>query len=158
MRVVLTQIEMEVAALVGSRRRAESKKNGRKDRLEANDKQDAWASDIEGAAAEMAYCKWRNRYWSCGCETFHAADVGTKEQIRWTKWPNGFCRIYKEDLDDHYFVLVTGESPVFDIRGWISGADGKRLGPWGSPNKMPPFVHMVAQKDLHPFTNTLKML
>ena len=64
---------LEIAALVGAMRRAESKTSGRPDNHGFSGA-DAWDIDIEGAAAEMAYCKFRDRYWTASVGSFKEAD------------------------------------------------------------------------------------
>ena len=62
MQVKLTEVEMEMAAFIGSKRRAESRAKNRQQPQGYNES-DAWRNDIEGAAAELAYCKGMQIYW-----------------------------------------------------------------------------------------------
>lgn len=149
--VVLTEIEMELAAMVGIRRRAESKSGLRQDN-HGLDHSDFWGMDIEGAAAEMAYCKFRNKYWNASINSFKAGDCGENVQIRSTPLPNGCLIVREEDLDHHYYVLVIGSSPVFRVAGWIHGKEAKKPEFMKSPNGRPA-AYFVPQSYLRKFTN-----
>jgi hypothetical protein len=115
---------MDMASLIGCKRRSESKSRARADKHGLKDG-DFWEKDIEGAAAELAYCKFRNLFWSGSIGSFKSADCGQNVQIRWTKYLNGKLIVRSDDADDHYFVLVRGTAPAFEIAGWILGADAK---------------------------------
>ncbi len=122
--VTLTEDEMAVASLIGCKRRCESKSRSRSDNHGLKDA-DFWGIDIEGAAAEMAYCKYRNIFWSASVNSFKKADCDYNVQIRSTKYANGKLIIRNDDSDTDVFVLVTGVAPTFCVCGWIKGIDGK---------------------------------
>ena len=149
--ITLTKHEMELAAIVGIKRRAESRASHRTDnKLLNTEKQGYWDVDIDGAAAEMAYCKSRNEYWSASIGTFKDADHGKKTQIRHTSYDNGKLIIRDDDKDDHFFVLVTGLSPNFKIHGWMLGSEGKKEEYLFAPNGKTP-AYFIPQDKLNKF-------
>lgn len=86
-----------------------------------------WSTEIEAAAAEMVFAKFKNWYWS-GSQwsgKVAKADVGNV-QVRHTHHTNGCLIIYPEDDDIPRYVLVTGRSPNYVIVGWMLGKDGKQ--------------------------------
>ena len=147
--VTLSQEELEIAALVGCRRRAESKAQGRIDN-HGLEKSDFWGLDIEGAAAEMAYCKFRNQFWSGSVNSFKGADCGENVQIRSTPHKNGSLIIRSEDSDNDFYVLLVGAAPTFYVCGWIPGAHGKDEEFARAPNGRPP-AYFIPQHKLNPF-------
>ena len=123
--VKLTEIEMEIAAFVGCKRRAESRARNRAQGPGYNEAE-AWRNDIEGAAAEMAYCKATGIYWPGSINSFKGPDCGELTQVRQTHHQNGCLIVRDRDPDDHFFVLVVGKCPTFNIVGWIRGFDAKK--------------------------------
>lgn len=113
-----------MAKTIGGLRRIESIKQGLKD-AHGYDGSSVWDTDIEGAAAELAYCKFRGQYWGGHVNNYKEADVGRLVQVRFTKYQNGNLIVRKNDSDDHYYVLVTGCIPRFTVVGWIKGDDAK---------------------------------
>lgn len=150
--ITLTQEEMTIASLVAGLRRAESKSNNRPDN-HGFDGGNAWDIEVEGAAAEMAYCKMRGQYWSASVNSFKNADCGTNVQIRHTQHKNGCLIVREPDNDDHYYVLVIGQAPVLRIAGWIKGSDAKQEPFKKAPNgRVPAFF--VPQSALNKFKNS----
>jgi hypothetical protein len=82
--------------------------------------------DIEGAGAEMAYCKLADAYWTGSIGTFHEADVGKDIQIRHTILKDGRLIVRSGDNPNHKYVLVIGSMPNYTIVGWIKGVDAKK--------------------------------
>ncbi len=93
-----------------------------------NPKWNPWKNDIEAACAELAYAKYRKRYWNFsvyGKKERHllkAGDVGN-EQVRWTDNENGSLIIRTDDDPNNYFVLIIGMVPDFYMIGFIKGED-----------------------------------
>ena len=125
MLVRLTEIEMEMGSFVGCKRRAESRAKNRKQGAGYNEA-DAWRNDIEGACAELAYCKALGIYWPGSINSFKDADCGKLTQIRQTHHLNGSLIVRDRDPDNHFYVLVVGHCPEFEIVGWIKGHDAKK--------------------------------
>lgn len=122
--VVLTISEIQIAATIGATRQIESMRQGLKDSHGYNGNE-TWDVHIEGAAAELAFCKFRGRYWNAPVNNFKEADVGQNVQVRATKYNNGSLIVRKGDNDDHYYILLTGRVPNFRVVGWITGAEAK---------------------------------
>jgi hypothetical protein len=140
--VTLTKAETFMARFVGSIRFDASK--NRQDYAGATKDIDA---DIEGAAAEMAFAKWRRCYFSPSVNTFKSEpDVGWFE-VRHTTLGHGSLILRESDADGSPFVLVTGASPVFQVRGWLWGREAKRAEFLRAPNGRTP-AWFVPQKNL----------
>lgn len=122
--VTLTKIEMQIASHVGMMRKIESRSLGLKEGWHSPKHNDTkWDMDIEGAGAELAYCKFTNVYWTGSIGTFHKADVGNDIQIRHTTLQDGRLIVRSEDNPNHNYVLVIGSMPNYTIVGWIKGVD-----------------------------------
>ena len=147
--MALSEIEMEIAAIVGCRRRTESRANNRAYSHQF-DGTGGWDIDIEGAAAEMAYAKFRGQYWAATVGSFKGADIGDKVQIRSTRHPGGSLIVREDDNPDHYYVLLTGAAPTFVVRGYIQGAFAKHKEYQSAPNGRPP-AYFVPQSALNAF-------
>jgi hypothetical protein len=85
-----------------------------------------WDIHIEGAAGELAYCKWAGIYFYPTIDTFkNGGDVG-ELQIR-TRSEDSYDLIVREkDRDDDIFILVVGKIPKYRIVGWITGSNAKQ--------------------------------
>ncbi|MGD1524588.1 hypothetical protein [Vibrio harveyi] len=147
--VQLTMEEMTIVSVIAGLRRGESKTNGRKDNHDFNG-DGAWDIEIEGAAAEMAYCKLRGKYWSGSVNSFKNADCGENVQIRHTVLEKGSLIVRDEDLDSHFYVLVTGRAPLLKVCGWINGSDAKQEKFKRAPNGRVP-AYFVPQSALNSF-------
>ena len=107
--------------------------------------------NAEAVAAEIAVAQYFGlKDFKPTLNTFkNEADVGSRLEVKWTKYDNGSLIINKTDRDTDVAVLVTGRSPVYMIAGWI-------------PIKMarqPQFFHRgqgnywISQRDLFPITD-----
>ena len=67
--------------------------------LEAKNEQlrDVWDTDIEGAAAEIAYHKARGLHWPARISNLKGADCGDQVQIRRSKCLNGHLILREGD-------------------------------------------------------------
>lgn len=129
-KITLTHWEAQAGAIVGVQRylynvyEETTKRN-----WVGNPNWNPWKNDIEAACAEMAYAKYRRRYWDFsvyGKKERHllkAGDVG-HEQVRWTDLEDGSLIIRTDDDPENYFVLVIGMVPDFYMIGYIKGSDG----------------------------------
>ena len=142
----LTEVEMEMAAFIGAKRRAESRANDRK-QGPGYDEAAAWRNDIEGAAAELAYCKAVGIYWPGSVNSFKGPDCGKKTQIRQTHHLNGSLIVRNKANPDHFSVLAVGTCPYFKVVGWIRGFDAKKNEYLRAPGGDNP-AYFVPQKDL----------
>ena len=77
------------------------------------------------------------------------ADVGSKFEVKWTKYANGAMIIYENDRNSDIAILVTGKSPHYEIRGWLPVSIAKNK-PWRRQDQ-PTF--WVEQYNLHPIEN-----
>jgi hypothetical protein len=123
--VTLTPREIAMAAHVGVMRNitALSAKL-----IPANgfNKEHAWNEHIEGACGEVAFAKLVNRYWMPSVNTFRAADIGLDIQVRTRSRHDYELIVRPSDNPEHVFVLVTGRSPNFRIRGYVFGREARR--------------------------------
>ena len=147
--VKLTMPEIMMVGAVATMRRGDSTLRGRVDRIQAGEHA-SWDTEVDGAAAELAFCKARNRYWGGTVNSFHGADVGSSIQIRQTWRSDGRLIIRDDDSDEHYYVLITGTVPTFTLVGWISGADAKNDAWRENPNNRSP-AWFVPQSELRKF-------
>lgn len=122
--VWLTPSEAHYAAMIGVARHIEALRANRPDRYGA-DEHDGWSLHIEGAAGELAAAKYLGVYWSAPVNTYSTGgDVGDL-QVR-TRSRHDYDLIIREkDRDEDRFILVTGKTPHFRLRGWLTGAEAK---------------------------------
>lgn len=120
--------EIFQAAMSGVMKRIESMRSGKNDNRgwDKVHQHCVWTREIEGAAAEVAYAKFRGQYWGGTVNTFKQADVGKKAQVRGCPFGGKNLIVRPGDPDEDVFILVVGRCPVFTIEGWIKGADAKR--------------------------------
>jgi hypothetical protein len=87
----------------------------------------SWDNEIEGALAELAWCKMRGRFWS-GMSGLKHVDAG-KVEIRWTRHENGGLIFYPDrDKDTSTFILARGFAPTYEFVGYMTGAEARQLG------------------------------
>lgn len=153
--VSLTPSEMIVAASVGVLRRVTSLKNGITDRAYAQ-KRNPWQMDIEGACAEAACAKGLGIYWGAGINTFKAADIGGRLQVRSTQSRTNKLIIRDRDDDSDIFVLLVGECPSYEMIGWIAGREGKNPMWREDVNSIGKPSFFVPQENLHPIDELMK--
>lgn len=107
-----------MAAYVGVARHIRSYKLSQTNKVQNKDF--GWHTDIESACAELATAKYLNLYWDGSVDTFKLPDVGNF-QVKHTQHPGGSL-IIRKDLDPNYFyILVTGSSPSYALRGLMLG-------------------------------------
>ena len=148
--VTLTESELEMGFAIGKMRRIESLKKGLQNAHGFDARPSMIDIDVYGALAEIAYCKYRNTYWSGPVNNYKDPDAGDSVQVRHSQLNNASLILRENDREDYYYVLVTGEMPTFKICGWIQGADGKRDNFLRAPNNRPP-AWFVPQSSLKPF-------
>jgi len=123
--VTLELYELRLAAEVGMRRHLSAIHKGLDDAHGYNG-DEGWTIHIEGAAGEMAFAKALNLYWAGTVDTFReGGDVG-RIQVKTRSRHDYELLIRQHDRDEDDFVLVTGRSPDFTIRGWMNAAEAKR--------------------------------
>lgn len=139
-------METILSSFVGCIRRCESRARNRN----SGTCETSFDKDCLGAMAELAYCKFRNQFWSGSVGSFRSADVGINVQIRHTTLENGCLIIRHYDDLNHYYVLVTGNVPTFTVVGWIKGADAIKKEYIRAPCGREP-EYFVPQYELHEF-------
>jgi hypothetical protein len=125
MNIKLTAHELMQAVTVGGMRQISALMNKLPDKHGFDGP--GWSEHIEGFCGELAVAKAINCYCSGSVNTFKVGgDLGEKIQVR-TRSKHSYELIVRPgDRDDDVFVLVTGRSPDFVVRGWIAGRDAKR--------------------------------
>jgi hypothetical protein len=136
--VTLTADELIAAAHVGVMRRARALDKGRQHR-HGYDGADNWSVHIEAAGAELAFAKAVNRYWADSPAPDYHGDVGKRTQVRHTLRAGGCLIAHPDDPDDYALILVTGQLPVFSVRGWLWGRECKREQWWRTDTGRPAF-------------------
>jgi len=155
MKVVLTENEIILAATHGTWRRIRALTRGGSKHLIQYKNPNPWDMDIEAAGAEMACSRVFNVYWA-GTEFRASADLGEDREVKHTKHNDG-CLVMQKDDPDHYrFILVTGQIPVFHIRGWSLVRDGKKEKYWRNLQSPKTPAFFVPQKDLLPIEMLLE--
>jgi hypothetical protein len=131
MKITLSPTEVEIAHLVGRRRRDISLLYGRN-----NTRHDFTPSgidnDIEAVAAEMCVAKALNVYpeWSPTEGEVPRFDLKWKDHpinVKSTQYPNGNLLI-PDLLESSLYFLVRGKLPHYDIAGYIPGDQVKLKG------------------------------
>lgn len=139
----LTLEELLMAAQAGVIRRISSIKEGYNKNKHA-EKSD-WSTDIDGAAAEMAFSKFWGIYWNGSNRSFKSPDVGNW-RIRSTTHRGG-CLIIRpndEDINRKYVMIIT-DAPMFYIVGHMTPAQARQDKYWRGDS------WWVPQKDLIQF-------
>jgi hypothetical protein len=145
--ITLSNVEMLNAATVGVTRRLAAVKHQRNHNNGAPTI-DMWGMDIEGAGAELVVAKWLGRYWNALASdpTTLEGDVG-RYQVRHTKRTDGCLILHEKDNNDAVFILVVGQYPTYEVRGWISGREGKQIKHWRAVERPAYFVPQSALLD-----------
>jgi hypothetical protein len=149
--ITLSASEMQIAATIGIMRQIQNLDRGRPDAYGA-EQELGWQKHIEGAAGELAFAKWSNRFWNGNIGNLHADDVGLV-QVRTRSKHHYELILHPRDRDDRVFVLISGVTPVFWIRGWIWGRDGKRTEYWSDPARGRP-AFFVPTSALNPMSQS----
>jgi hypothetical protein len=152
--VELSWFEVEMAAIVGVRRRVEAEfREGRHDLYATPDEVEPssnWQTQIEGAIGELAFAKALGRNWNGSINTYRrGGDVGAV-QVRTRSRHSYELNVRTHDRDEDYFVLLTGQAPKLCLRGWIRGADAKRAD-WLKDHGGHGAAYFVPHSELHSF-------
>ena len=145
MKVKLSWHELAMATEIGRLRNLANIKYQRQD--STNQKRYDWHNHLEGACGELAVAKALGRYWDGSVDTFKKPDV-CGFQVR-TALSHKNLIIRPIDSGDDNFVLVTGNSPFYEIHGWIKGSEGKQDKFWRTDVRAPAWF--VPIKYLNPF-------
>ena len=155
MRVHLNSDEQELAKYVAKKRFEVSRKKGvETKKFSADTDLDI---DLQGAGAELAFCKLFNLYPDLWTRSYADADAilhsGYTVDIKATKYRNGhlLAAPWKKGKEPDLYVLMVGEFPDYNCVGWIPASvllqeENKKQ--MGKPVKSPPYA--VTQEMLSP--------
>lgn len=133
MRVELTHDELRRYAALGCERAISAMSKGRKGAHGFNRYDERWQIDVEGLLAEFAAAKGLGLLpfepVVGALDTKHG-DIGPGLQVRGTHYDTGRLLLHDKDDDDHRFILVTGHSGFYVLRGWIYARHGKHPSYW----------------------------
>jgi hypothetical protein len=147
MNITLSLEELAMAAAIAVHRGVDAIKHNRQNQhgFQGN----GWTENIEGYGAELAVSKALNIYYSAGDgKGFKGADVSEKIQVRWASQSGYRLIVRAPDQTDHIYVLVTGEAPTYEIKGFIPGAIAKQDRYKDNPGNGRPSAWWVPQSDL----------
>ncbi len=129
MRVNLNQAEQQLAIHLALSRHANARKKG-KDNLRMGNQAD-WITDLEGIGGELAACRYFGVYpdTEIDLEELPKFDLVTKKgatvDVKTTKYRNGrlLATLKKQVGDCDIYVLVTGEFPEYELKGWAKAEE-----------------------------------
>jgi hypothetical protein len=132
--VELTPGELRAAVVIGAERKLFGDRRRLDGRASAREEHYVepvtWDQEIEAAAAELAVCRWRGRYWLAATNGGKVAGDSGGFQVRWTAHELGHLIVYPEDDRDDPFVLVVGRTPRLYVVGWIYAEHARQERYW----------------------------
>ena len=153
-REAVTTIELSphnllMAGMVGISRQVKNLSRGVRDRYGCDSSQWGWQNHCNGACGELAFAKWKGKYWDGAMNDFAAPDVGAY-QVRTSAKANQSLILHPGDSDDDLFVLVLVHAlPICTLAGWIPGGAGKH-GKWWTTEGVRHPAFFVPQSALLP--------
>ena len=137
--VILSSMEVELAGLIGAKRRSISLMHQRESRRDFT--RCGIENDIEAVAAEMSVAKALNIYpeWSTTDKAVPRFDLTYRRvriDVKSTQYLNGNLLIPKLQ-DNRIYVLVRGQIPKYQIVGFIHGLSVKTKGAWTNQSHIP---------------------
>jgi hypothetical protein len=157
MQVTLNETQQKMAKDVGSKRREAAKKRSRPQPHGVPSSADGHKIelldlDIQSSGAELAVAiatgqKWNSEIINDSLENA-PCDVGDNIEVRWSMHPHAHLIIYEENDPDRTYVLVTGNFPNYEIRGYIRGWKGMTPQYW---RKTPrgKYAYWISQSELN---------
>jgi hypothetical protein len=126
MNVTLTEYELMQASMVGCLRYIAAIKRNYKSGTKFKA---GWSEHVEGACGEVAAAKALGAYWGGSINTFKTGgDLdSTGYEVRTRSEQNYDLIIRDDDPNDRIFILVTGQTPNYEIAGWLLAADAKQV-------------------------------
>jgi len=155
--IILNDNEQRLAKFLAKCRSVTSRENNVKDMRVGNDSSEA--IDLEGMAAEIAYCKLMNIYVDMDTNppekpAFDCISrLGVRVDVKSTKYRNGhlIATLRKVKKPPDKYVLVVGEFPSYSVVGevWAEDLlDEGNLKDFGYGN-----CYAVTQSELNPINN-----
>jgi len=147
MRVRLEWYEAVTAAEVGIRRELNARRKGSPDSVYKDDTA-SWGTHAEAAGAEMAVAKALGLYWDGSVNVGRREDIpGTSLDVRWNQHPGRTsCKVKPRDTG--IILAVRGNSPDYELLGWIRADEAKRA-EWLAPPRLDyPPIWLVPQSSL----------
>lgn len=118
--VTIEDEEVKLAIMVGATRRMNAMTKGYRDKLGVpND----WRSEIEGAAGEIAFARFKNWYFDPTTKIFDGPDVGEVQVKTDSNNRHPSLKVPVGSDPSLFFVLMIGLTPHFEIAGYIKGSD-----------------------------------
>lgn len=164
MQVALTPWQMELARFVAIEKNRDSVAHGRQGTHGSGPPGTEQALDNHywGNCCEIAVARAFNLFWDGGVGDIRSVDVGDKVEVRSAQLSGHKLRMHHEDAakKGHLpFVLVTKEAaPVFNLRGWIFGAEGTNPAWWSTLGTNRGGAFWVPQSALRPMTDLQEYL
>jgi hypothetical protein len=150
MEVVLSSVQMLMAAQVGCFIQVNAIKNKYQDRIPNQKRRLQWDNNIVGQMGEYAVCIALNRTYRGDIQSFRGADVDDFIQVRSSANPQMSLTLYEMDNPDHLYVLVVGDAPNLIVVGSMWGHEAKQDKYWRESGVLRP-AFFVPQADLKPF-------
>ena len=128
--IELSRHELLSAAVGGCQRRVTSMEVARPQFYGADERNNYWQIDIQGAIAEYAVAKAFDKYWEPATDKSLKSlpgDVGFY-QIRSTAHKTGQLIVHKADADDVPFILAIVSEPYVKLAGYLYGGEAKEIG------------------------------
>lgn len=152
--VLLDWYEVSMASHVGWLRQVHAIKDSRKQ--SAGMQTAGWTEHCEGACGEYAAAKCLGLIWTGTVDTFKDDDL-PGIQVRTRSKHNYELIVRKHDTDDTNWVLVTGVSPRFWVRGWLPGSKAKQS-KWLRDYGGGPEAYFIPTSELLPISELKKSL
>ena len=108
----------------------------------------------ESVGSEMAVAKYFDLTdFRPTVNTFkNQADVGSRMEIKWTRWRQGHLILHQSDRLEDIAVLVTDRSPIYYLMGWIPIKDARVSRTYRRSEKS----WWINQADLRPMEDFLR--
>jgi len=148
-RITLTADELVLGAEIGKGRRLRALERRAADQFPTPPDL-AWARDVRGALAELAFAKLLGVYFMPGSRLDRASGDVAGYQVRSTcDVENGELILRPPDAETRIYVLMVGADREWRRAGWMSGKEGKDRSRFWSVVPFPAFH--VPQQALHPW-------
>ena len=142
MKTTLNEIEQNIAVHLAKKRISSSSERGQKNQRKSAT-MGAFETELEGMAAEIAFCKLHNIYIDTDLTPKDVDCVlhdGTSVDVKSTKHKNGklICPHYRKKGAVDLYALLVGKFPSYELVGYATSDELMRpenLGHLGNPDK-----------------------